>query len=331
VLIVVATKLRRPGGDCRLRHVSLPTRSGFFAPYGCRRCGIRTWLIRLCVLGTLGLSAATSAQAPTDPSVVSASAPQPGFASEDTPAPNSSEAPSQGAKVWTDIKLYFSSPLRWDATDWTWFGGALLAIGASHHYDTQVRSHFVKNLAPGQTISTDDVQDALPTIGVLVATWGAANLFDDNDGRHEAWMMLEAAGLSTVTAYGFKYVSRREGPDQTSDADEWFKSGGKSFPSEHSTAAFAVGTVLAESGNDDLRWLRRLLGYGLGIATSYERLRHNAHWLSDTVAGSALGIASANFTMRRTSRMDEETGSSSSLSVLPVPGGAMLTYRVTLR
>jgi hypothetical protein len=98
-------------------------------------------------------------------------------------------------------------------------------------------SHFVKKLTPGQTISTEDVQEALPTVGVLLATWGAANVLDDNDGRHEAWMMLEAAGLSTVTAYGFKYVSRREGPDQASDADEWFKSGGKSFPSEHSTAA----------------------------------------------------------------------------------------------
>ena len=60
-----------------------------------------------------------------------------------------------------------------------------------------------------------------------------------------------------------------------------------------------MGTVLAESGNDDYRWIRRLLGYGLGAATSYERLKHNAHWLSDTVAGAALGIATARFSMDR--------------------------------
>jgi membrane-associated phospholipid phosphatase len=88
--------------------------------------------------------------------------------------------------------------------------------------------------------------------------------------------------------------------------------------------AFAVGTVLAESGNEDYRWLRRLLGYGLGAATSYERLKHNAHWLSDTVAGAALGMATANFTMKRA--YPEEA----SLSVVPVEGGAMLTYRVSL-
>jgi membrane-associated phospholipid phosphatase len=227
----------------------------------------------------------------------------------------------------TDIKLYFTAPLRWDAADWAWFGGTLVAIGAAHHYDSQVRSHFVKNLAQGQTINSDDVHDAIPTVAVLGATWAYAGLIDDNDGRHEAWTMFEAAGLSTVTAYALKYTIAREGPDETSDPNEWFKHGGKSFPSEHATAAFAVGTVLAESGNDEFRWIRRVLGYGLGVFTSYERLKHDAHWLSDAVAGAALGSASANFSMHRNDRAHEDAH----LSVVPVPGGAMLRYRAYLR
>ena len=280
-------------------------------------------------IATFGACAITCAQPSGDPS---SGAPDPQTAGpEPQPAqppasPTEPTTQQSGTGLLSDIKLYFTAPLRWDAQNWTWFGGALLAIGAARHYDSQVRTHFVKNLAPGQTINSDDVQDAVPTAGVLLATWGYANLTDDAGGRREAWTMLEAAGLSTVTAYALKYVIARQGPDQTSDPNEWFKSGGKSFPSEHSTAAFAVGTVLAESGNDEYRWLRRLLGYGLGIATSYERLKHNAHWLSDTVAGGALGAASANFTMKRSGRSDEESG----LSVVPVQGGAMLTYRVTL-
>jgi membrane-associated phospholipid phosphatase len=227
----------------------------------------------------------------------------------------------------TDIRLYFTAPLHWDATDWAWFGGTLLAIAAAHHYDSQVRSHFVKNLAPGQTVNSDDVQDAIPTVAVLGATWAYANLIDDNNGRREAWTMFEAAGLSTVTAYALKYAIAREGPDETSDTNEWFKRGGKSFPSEHATAAFAVGTVLAESGNDEFRWVRRVLGYGLGVFTSYERLKHNAHWLSDTVAGAALGGASANFSMHRDDRAPQDAH----LSIVPIPGGAMLRYRADLQ
>src|SRR2546422_6692470 len=118
----------------------------------------------------------------------------------------------------------------------------------------------------------------------------------------------------------------RERPDQTSNPNQWRQSGGNSFPSFHATAAFAVGTVLAESGSDDYRWVRRLLGYGLGAATGYERLKHNAHWLSDTVAGAALGIASAHFAMNRRDRTDEGSG----LGVVPVERGAMLTYHVSL-
>jgi membrane-associated phospholipid phosphatase len=129
-----------------------------------------------------------------------------------------------------------------------------------------------------------------------------------------------------VTAYALKFTIERQGPDQTSSSNEWFKGGGKSFPSEHSSAAFAVGTVLAGSGNNEYRWLRRLLGYGLGVVTSYERLKHNAHWLPDTVAGGALGAASANFTMHRRYQSEEE----SSLSLEPAQGGAMLTYRLNL-
>jgi membrane-associated phospholipid phosphatase len=242
-----------------------------------------------------------------------------------TPAPQPAATDGQPADrgLVSDIELYFTAPLRWSATDWAWFGGVVVAIGAAHHYDTQVRSHF---LTPGQTVNSDDVQDAIPAAGVFVATWAYANLIDEDAGRSEAWAMLEATALSGVTAYAIKYAAGREGPDETSDPNEWGKGGGGSFPSLHSTAAFAVGTVLAESGNDEFRWLRRILGYGLGVFTSYERLKHDQHWLSDTVAGAALGAASAHFTMDRVYHGHEE----SNLSIVPIQGGAMLAYRFSL-
>jgi membrane-associated phospholipid phosphatase len=223
--------------------------------------------------------------------------------------------------------LYFTAPLRWNATEWAWFGGALAAIAGSHHYDTQVYTHFTKGLTPTQiaNIKSDDLQDALPSVAIFLGTWGFAAWTNDPNGHREAWSMLEAAGLSTINAYALKFIIRREGPSQTSDPNEWFKSGGRSFPSEHATASFAIGTVLAEAGGDDYRWLRRVLGYGLGIGTSYLRLKHNAHWLSDTVAGGALGIASAQFTLNHAYRNQE-----SGFALVPVQGGAMLTYRASL-
>ena len=242
------------------------------------------------------------------------------------PSPPVPAASAPGSGLASDIKRYFTAPLHWDRGDWAWFGGALVAIGATHHYDTQVRTHFLKTLTSAPT-TNKDVQDAIPAAAVFVATWGYANLIDDRNGRAEAWAMLEAAGLGSVSGYALKYAVGREGPDHTGDPNQWRKGGGNSFPSVHSTAAFAVGTVLAESGSDDYRWMRRVLGYGLGAATGYERLKHNAHWLSDTVAGAALGIASAHFAMNRRDRADEETG----LRVVPLERGAMLSCTLTLR
>jgi membrane-associated phospholipid phosphatase len=284
-----------------------------------------TLLTLLLAIATLGPGAAF-AQTSWDqspPPTAGGSVPEP-----NPPPPTLPEEQSaQESGIYTDIKLYYTAPLRWRAEEWAWFGGALLAIGASHHYDSQVRTHFVGNKTPTEiaNASSYDFQDALPGAVVLLGTWGYASLVGDANGHSEAWAMAEAAGLSTVTAYVLKFAAGREGPNVTSDPNAWRK-GGRSFPSEHVNAAFSIGTVLAESGGDDYRWVRRVLGYGVGVGTAYLRLEHNQHWLSDTFAGAALGIASAHFTMNRT-YAQYRTGS---LSVVPVQGGAMLTYHLTL-
>jgi membrane-associated phospholipid phosphatase len=278
------------------------------------------------VLATLTLFAGSAARAQTSPALetdlTTSTVPEP---SPPVSAPGTEAPPPSG--LAHDAGLYFTAPLRWNAGEWAWFAGALAAIAGSHHYDTQVYTHFTKGLTPSQiaNISSNDLQDALPSVAVFLGTWGFAALTSDPNGHREAWSMLEAAGLSTVDTYALKYIIRRQGPYQTSDPNEWFKSGGNSFPSEHATASFAIGTVLAEAGSDDYRWLRRVLGYGLGIGTSYLRLKHNAHWLSDTVAGGALGIASAQFTLNHAYRNQEPR-----FALVPVQGGAMLTYRVSL-
>jgi membrane-associated phospholipid phosphatase len=242
------------------------------------------------------------------------------------PVPTEPETGGYEHTLLTDAKAYFTAPLRWDASDWGWFAGSLAAIGAAHHYDTQVRTHFIKTEGSTVGSKTYALQDALPAVAALGATWVWAGFTESSAGHREAWSMLEAATLSTVTATVFKFTIRRQDPYQTSDPNAWEKSGGSSFPSVHASAAFAIGTVLAESGSDEVRWIRRLLGYGLGAFTAYERLKHNQHWLSDTVAGAAVGISTAHFVMNRHAPGRSE----SAFGLLPVPGGAILTYQKNL-
>jgi hypothetical protein len=146
--------------------------------------------------------------------------------------------------LFTDIKNYYTSPLRWDLKDWAYFGGAIGLVAAAHHYDSQVRTHFISQGAEPIGGKTNDLQDYIPTLAALGGTWLYSNMIDSGAGHHEAWNMVEAAGLSVTTSVALKFVAGRERPNQTDDPNRWRK-GGSSFPSIHATVAFAVGAVLA--------------------------------------------------------------------------------------
>lgn len=223
-----------------------------------------------------------------------------------------------------DAEAYFTAPLHWNGRNWEFFGGAVAAIAVAHHYDTQARTHFIGSSSALGPKESGQLKDALPGAALFLGTWGYATLIGNHAGKSEAWNMLESGGLSFVTSYALKYVVRRQGPADTTDPNHWFKGGGSSFPSEHTTAAFAVGTVLAESGNPEFRWLRRTIGYGVGFGTAYLRMKHNAHWLSDTIAGGAIGMATAHFVMNRSAQREDQEDTE--MSLVPVRGGVMLAF-----
>ena len=238
--------------------------------------------------------------------------------------------PRQGLveRTLKDAAAYYTAPLRWNGREWEYFGGALAAIAVAHHYDSQARTHFVSgSSSPLGPANSGSLSDALPGAALFLGTWGYATLIGSHAGKSEAWNMLESGGLSFVSAYALKYIVRRPRPDATTNPNHFF-GGGDSFPSEHVTAAFAVGTVLAESGNPEFRWIRRTIGYGVGFGTAYLRMKHNAHWLSDTVAGAALGMATAHFVMDRSEQRDKEYDPE--VSVVPVRDGMMLAFSTNL-
>lgn len=235
--------------------------------------------------------------------------------------PVSCLAEEQGSEIHSlllDTGRYLTAPLHWDEGNWSQFAVSVAAIAVAHEYDDNVRNHFATT-TPSNTRDTHELRDELPTFAMIGGTWAFAALLHDRDGYEEGRAMLESGGLAALSTTLFKYAAGRRRPSETSSVDDWRNSGG-SFPSLHSSTAFAVGTVLAESGNENNRWARRAIGYGLALATSYERVHGNSHWLSDTVAGAALGIATAQFTMNRR----DERRLDAAASILPVPGGAML-------
>ena len=223
-----------------------------------------------------------------------------------------------------DARQYFTAPLRWDVEDWTYFGVTLAAVAGAHEFDSSVRSHFASgSKAALNAKDQNSVRDALPAAALIAGTWATAGYLGDPDGYRETWRLVEAGVLSTVTGEVLTLAGGRERPDATTSPNQW-RSGGDSFPSVHASAAFAIGMTFAESGNDEYRWIRRIVGYGVAGGTAYIRVKNNVHWVSDTVAGAALGIATARFVLNR------ENGGHARLSVQPQQDGWMLTYNVPL-
>ena len=224
-------------------------------------------------------------------------------------------------EVLTDAGLYFTAPLRWDASDWLHAGGSLLAIAAARGVDSTVRDHFVDENKPLDTRDDNELRDFLPAVALIGGTWIYAGYLDSKPGHRELGSMIEAGALTGASTALLRLGLGRERPNETDDPDRWFH-GGDGMPSLHVSTTFAVATVFAESGSDDFRWVRRILGYGAASGVAYLRVKDNQHWTSDVVAGAALGYFSAHFVMHRRDANEQQ----SSLMLIPQDGGLMLTF-----
>jgi membrane-associated phospholipid phosphatase len=221
-----------------------------------------------------------------------------------------------------DFKAFMTAPAYWTRREWTRLGGLLAATRVAYEYDYDVREHFVSEPRPRDY---HDVEDFVPVGLMIGATWFSARRTGDFDRFGEAKAMVRAGVLSTASTLVFKLGLGRERPDEGVERDDWW-SGGRSMPSGHTALAFSVGTVFAESGTPKRRWVRRTLGYGLGVGMMYLRVDHDSHWFSDTIPGAALGIAAGRFVLNRSGPSDGRAA----IFASPLDGGAMLTFSFAL-
>lgn len=97
-------------------------------------------------------------------------------------------------------------------------------------------------------------------------------------------------------------------------------SGHYSFPSGHTTQAFAVASVIAAESES---WVVDALAYGVATTVAGARIYHDAHFLTDVLAGAAIGTVVGQ-TMVRQGRELRGT-------VEPFVGRATGGWRVGLR
>jgi undecaprenyl-diphosphatase len=132
-------------------------------------------------------------------------------------------------------------------------------------------------------------QKALQAV-VIAGTIGGA-LWEGSESRfgRTLWQSTDSMLLGGAGYAALNLTFRRLRPSQTNDPNQWFKSGGHSFPSgEVTTIASAVTPFVLEYGPD------HPAAYALELLPLYDaiaRVKTHGHWQTDVLAGWALGTA----------------------------------------
>lgn len=143
-------------------------------------------------------------------------------------------------------------------------------------------------------------QTAVEKLSALAAIGGA--LYEGNDTRlgRTFWKSTESMLAADLAGEGLKRLTRRARPSEGNDPNDWFGSGHhRSFPSGEVTHITAVVTpFIAEYGSEHPAvWALAALPAYVGIA----RMKVQAHWQSDVLAGAALGAGIGYWESRRDS------------------------------
>lgn len=138
------------------------------------------------------------------------------------------------------------------------------------------------NVAPSFHHSYDDYIQYAP--GVVLLGLKVCGYHGENEwGR---MLAADAISVATMAALvkGLKYTVKRARPDGSSC---------NSFPSGHSAAAFMAASLLHLEYRSRSPWFG-IGAYALAALTGVSRVLNNKHWMTDVLAGAAIGVGSAH-------------------------------------
>ncbi|HWZ72597.1 MAG TPA: phosphatase PAP2 family protein [Casimicrobiaceae bacterium] len=114
------------------------------------------------------------------------------------------------------------------------------------------------------------------------------------------WQAIDSSAIGGISSEALKHVFTRSRPDQSSDPNLWFQGKGHySFPSGEVTAVTAITTPFVFEYAHEYPAVYALLL--LPAYDSVARMKVQAHWQTDVLAGVALGAGTGYFAHTRDS------------------------------
>lgn len=186
---------------------------------------------------------------------------------------------------WQDFKVGSKEVISHD-TKWLWITGSAATLVALN-YDHRIRNHFDHHSKEKFYNSIGDVMGTgLPGIGIGLITLGVGVWGPNEKAARDGTAHLEAIASTFIYTATLKVAIDRDRPyDMVKGKDT--KRGSASFPSGHTSTAFATAAVMMESYGPTVGVPTLVLA----TMTGYSRVQRQVHYLSDVLFGATLGYA----------------------------------------
>jgi membrane-associated phospholipid phosphatase len=232
------------------------------------------------------------------------------------PMPSLTEFPG---RVGRDFVHLAGRPFSFDTQDWTRLALGAGAVALVAVFDNRIRTSVVGGGNSGSTTIATRIRPigtwgGVAAMGVALA---AGELFNDANLASMGLDGIEASLFSgVIVAPVLKKITGRERPNAGEGPSDFGSfSTDQSFPSGEVTVAFTNAAVIAQHTDSVVV---RGIAWGLAGLVGWERMRLDAHWASDVVAGALIGSAVGSW-VAKIHRPGELTGHTA-VSVLPIVG-----------
>lgn len=179
---------------------------------------------------------------------------------------------------------------------WAWgVPSALILTGSAIMFDKDEDEYFLNKYEvreernehfPNFSTHIDNYLQYGPAI--TVAVLDLCHVPGRHDVPNQAALLVKAEVLALGTTYVLKNAVGEPRPD----------SGAKnSFPSGHTTEAFATATFLSLEYGDRSIWIP-VGAYATATTVGALRLLNNRHWISDVLVGAGIGMLSTELVFR---------------------------------
>jgi hypothetical protein len=209
---------------------------------------------------------------------------------------------TDGKNTFLTIVHTYARPLHWQKKDFLRLGGALAISGAAMFVDKDIY-RFMQRNRNGTLDGLEKVGDFLGqpehNYPFMLAVWGTGALLNNSWLRDTGIMVIASVSTSGLLQTIAKEAVGRVRPaaDRSPFVFKPFSNDAAyhSFPSGHTMLSVATSWILARQVNFVPL---KVVFFALPVITGASRVYVGAHWFSDILLGSALGIACAESVLR---------------------------------